>query len=395
MDAEDIEVYDGKTWTFQHQEIQQLFAGNPWLLQAFGEEWCRRELLFPDRRRQEIVHPLFFRFGPLGRGAHLIESLRIFKESQPATRFGSFLGKLRADRSNVDAHINNLIAYCYLHRRGACPQWEPPMPDGHESDKRPDIGIPHAKGLIYTEVMTIAESEADRRHSDAILGLRKRVNAIPNIVHDVSVSFGLGFQLGDIEDIFSFIEEQIRSGRLPKEEDAEGMELEFEKNRRPIVSIRFYKTDGRRGAWMGSGGPTMHRSDSRRAKGKILEKLKEDCYQLPPRPALGGYMICLDDYYMRPDDVVDAIVGSQGFVFSTVEGQSRSVRLQDGIIHHKGGVKIADVDFVVVVDRTLEEWNAQHMRVIMNEHPLIPRMEIEQIFLASVLPVQALPARAG
>jgi len=384
MDIEDIEVYDGRTWTCQHKEIQQLFNDNPWLIQASAKSWCNQELLFSDLRKQELVHPLFFRFGPLGLGAHLIDNIRIFKDTQPETRLSGFLGKLRNDRPNVDAHLNNLNAYCYLQRREVTPQWEPPMPHNCPSNKRPDLGIPHEKGLIYTEVMTIGEAEADRCYSNAVLDLQARVNAIPGLVYDVLVAFSLGFQLNDIEEVFSFIQEKILSGSLPQSPDEE-VKIEYGNIGRPIASIHFSKTNGRRGAWMMSGGPTKIRMDSRRAKRAILEKLKEECFQLPPKPALGGYIICLDATYMRPYDVQDAIIGNQGFAFSTVEGQSHTIRLQDGVIHDENGAKLVDVDFVVVVDRTHEEWRQKNMQIIMNTHALISREKVENIFLSPAL----------
>ena len=376
--SEEIEVYDGRTWTFQQVEVRSLFENNLWLLDVFGKDWCQRELLFEARRPFADVHDLFFRFGPLDRGQHLIDNLALFKRCVEYTRFIGFINKLKNDRDNVAGNINNLSAYCYLQRRGVNPIWEPNLPEETNSGKKPDLGIPRGEELIYVEVVTIKTSDKDNERSDKIDELRARVNAIPNILHDVSVSMGLGFQMEDIEEIYDFIKAQIESGSLPNRSN-ESVKHQFEKDRRPIASIHFTKTEGRRGVWMGSGGPTMCRTDSVRAKGKLLAKLKKGKFQLPPN-APGGFIVCLDAYYMSFRDVVDAVNGQKGVGFS-LDGKTKSMRFQDGVLHSRDGLNIADVDFLLVADRTQELWIKENMQIMMNGNSKIPRDEVENIFL--------------
>ncbi len=256
----------------------------------------------------------------------------------------------------------------------AC-SWEPPT----VKPKVADIGISYNAETIFVEVLTLVESEEDQEQRRILDQLRIRINAIPNNCYCVSPWFNYPLNEEAAKKFLAFIEDRVHSGELPTNPN-ERLEIEWHSDGMPYGKVTFYLSSVSRGFWSTQGTSQIRMLDAFRVKKRILSKLEEGKFQLSPRPALGGFILCLQDYWTHFDDVVDAVKGTDALTFST-PGKMQSIRKQDGVIHHPKGENLSLVDFIVVVENPRENWTKKNMRFLHNEQGLLTRKEVIGLFL--------------
>ncbi len=381
----DLGIFIGKTIKRQHEDIRELLDAEPGVVDMLGRDWCNEHLLFAEPVPLDDAHPLFFHLASPWRSERLVANLKYFAEKLPG-RLSSFLGRLKNDRSksNVISLLHQLDAYCQISRRGYVCDWEPLIQRG-EDEKRPDLCVVIGERKVYIEVFTICTSAADEEDSRLVEDLRVRVNHIRDNPYVVVYNPEFGSLHADqAEPLFSFIEQQIRSGTLPTNTQEERT-VDFEHEGHKVGEVSFERTSHGHGHWLGSysGG---HRNDSFRIKKKILDKLEADRFQLPAAPELGGYLIVIDDSWCSIRDAIDAVVGSETATFYSDSRPATSGRARDGVMHHPNGTQLSDVQFFAFkgshpATENDNGWVPGNVKVIMHSEATLTDTEILALFI--------------
>lgn len=370
------EVFDGRTWTAQQDMVRQALAENPWLIEQLGKEWCDAELLFSERKPIDDVHPLYFYLGSSVLGDRRItRNMRFFLDQEPS-RFNSLLKKLKErDRENVRAMLMQLHAFCILRQRGIACTWEPPT----VGKRSADLGIPLADGkMLFLEVFTVFPPISDRLHDKLTDKLRVEVNAIPGLAYYVSPWIQGSLDEKRAAFLLESIKQEIASGALPQL-PGEKVEKTYAYEGFPITKVEYWLSEDGEGYWTGSGQSDARIDDAAHIKSKFLDKLAK--FQLPPKPALGGYLMCLDTMFGDFHDVLDAVKGQQKLAV-TRDGEFRDIRERNGVVHHEKGANIANVDCIVVVKQPSNDWTNENMKVLMNtDQNELTKEEVEGLFL--------------
>ncbi|MDD5623649.1 MAG: hypothetical protein PHI23_02990 [Candidatus Peribacteraceae bacterium] len=370
------EVYDGRTWTAQQERIAQALAENHWLVEQLGKEWCERELLFKERRIIGEVHPLFFRLGSsLSGDRRLIRDLRFFLDHM-ASRFPGLLRKLMADRDRqyTVSTMYQLHAFCVLRQRGFQCDWEPRT----VGDRRADVYVPlTGDRQLFIEAFTVFPMQDDRVHDELSNWLRIQVNAIPDLAYMVSPWFQGCLTQEKAKWLLEAIRRDIASGELPRA-PIERIEKTYTFDGIPVATVKYELSDDGKGFFAGPGQEVVRQGENAaHIKNKLLDKLEK--FQLPPRPALSCYLMCLENYWGGLIDVVDALKGNPKMAI-TRDGRFRDTRDPNGVIHHKKGWNLSEVDCIIVVERPSNEWTRDDVKFLMNEQGLLSRDEAESLF---------------
>jgi|GEM_PF-5056498 len=371
------EVYDGKTWTAEQERIKHALDEHAWLMEKLDEEWCQQELLFSERRPRREVHPLFFHLGSSLFGDHrFIRDLRFFLDEMPK-RFSGLIGKFKMDRDrqNTISRIYQLHAFCVLQRRGVICDWEPPT----VGDKRADLHIPLSKGReLFLEAFTVFPMQDDRIHDEQSDWLRVQVNKIPNLAYMVCPWFQGCLTEKRAKFLLEAMKRDIASGELPKRLD-ERIERTYMYDDLPVAKVEYELSEDGEGLFSGPGQSTSRENDAAHIKFKLLDKLEK--FQLPPRPALSGFLMCLETHWGDFVDVVDALKGNPKIAV-TPNGQFRDIRDPNGVIHHEKGSNLANLDCIIVVEQPSNDWTRKNTRFLMNEQGFLVRDEVENLFFS-------------
>ncbi len=382
------DIYIGKTRLSALQNIRTLFRKEKWLLKLFGEEWCREHLLFSKPRKIDKTHPLFFHFSSYWSSEDFVRNIEHFSQSQP-TLIKGLIKSLKADRDqkNIRSLINNLNVYCFLSKKNFPCEWEPKVilqKKNGTATKRPDLCINNNKQKIYLEIFSIHDSDEDEEKDRVMEELQIRVNRMKTNSYMISLSPHFRtIKAEHIEPIIRFIRRSIKSGKLPQIFN-ESTVLSFNYNDTPLAEIDFVRVRKNSGFWGSHSSGSHRRDDSFRLKKKILDKLDEEKFQLPPPPNFGGFYIVLDDTWSDIDDAVYAIFGTPSITFFSSGRDSISGNSTDGVIHHPKGAQLNYVDFIVIQSKkmifSVEKEKNRNIKIILNAATKFSIEELEQIF---------------
>lgn len=328
------------------------------IFSLFSQKWAEENLIPAPLQRIEEVHPLYEFFANPSDLQLTIKGLKYLSDDRKT----SVIRNLKNDRieEHVKAAIRNIQTFAVIKYKNQKAEFEPRP---HGTLKRPDILVPLGETECYLEVFSVREREKYTEEKLVVNELHARINLLGDNPFVIGAEKINPLKIRDLEFLWSSLQREIwinraRTGTFEKVvEDRKGHPLiKFEFTRREDGNKGFwgYYTEGRTG------------SDANRLKLKILNKVRE--LQFPSQESINGYVLYLEDWWISPKDVEEALMGQEIVYFREGASKAKLGRKDNGLINHSVGREplLKWVDFFIIASHPRDLQNLEGYKVFYN-----------------------------